>query len=212
MVQIELRATTRDILGKKVRFLRREGIIPVHLIGPGIESLSLQCDAEELRSVVAQAGKSNLIKLKLDKEKKSRNVLVREIQRDVLEGSLLHVDLYQARMADKVKVEIPITLIGEAPALKSKSCILTRGLNNLTVECLLDDIPPSIEIDLGTLTEAEQAIHVSDIKLDEKVAVLDDPDKIVAKINTLLAVKDDAVAEEKAPAAASSTEEQSTEE
>ena len=120
MGQIELQATNRETLGKKVRFLRRQGIIPTHLFGHDVESVTLQCDAVQLRQVLAQAGKTRLLSLKLDKAKKPRNVVVREIQKDPCTGELLHVDFYQVRMAEKIKVEVPIVLVGEAPALKLK--------------------------------------------------------------------------------------------
>jgi len=185
MEQIELRATTREVLGKKVRFLRRQGITPVHLFGHGIESAALQCDTGQLQRVLAQAGKTRLIGLKLDKAKKPRNVVVREIQRDPQTGELLHVDLYQVRMAEKIKVEVPIVLVGEAPALRSKGNMLMQELSRLTIECLPDEIPPSIALDLSPLTEAEQAIQVKDIVLDEGITVFDDPEYVVAKITAL---------------------------
>lgn len=218
MTDIELKATNRDVLGKKVRFLRRQGTTPVHLFGPGIESVALQCAAAELQSVLAQAGKTHLIRLRLDKEKRPRNVLVREVQRDIQSGGLLHVDLYQVRMAEKVKVEVPITLIGEAPALKSKSNMLTHGLSSMTIECLPDDIPSSIEVDLSSLIEAEQDIRVSDINLDEKIDVLDDLDQIIARISTRFVEKaeeivekmEEAVEEEHPIEESSLSEEQST--
>ncbi len=183
MEQIELQATSREILGGKVKFLRRQGIVPVHLFGHDVESAALQCDAAQLKRALAQAGKTRLISLKLGKAKGPRNVVVREIQRDSLTGELLHVDFYQVRMAEEIKVEVPIVLVGEAPALKSKENILLQELNSLSIECLPDQIPASVELDLSSLTEAEQAIHVRDITLDEGVTVLNDPQHMVVKIS-----------------------------
>lgn len=95
--------------------------------------------------------------------------MVRKIQRDPLTGELLHVDFYQVRMAEKIKVEVPIVPVGEAPALKSKENMLLQELNSLTIECLPDRIPASIEVYVSSLTEVKQAIHVRDITLDERV-------------------------------------------
>ncbi len=184
MDQMELQATHRQILGRKVRFLRRQGIIPVHLFGHNVESLALQCEAAQLKRVLAQAGKTRLINLKLDKAKRPRSVVVREIHRDPISGELLHVDFYQVSMAEKIRVEIPIVLIGEAPALKSKDNTLSQELGNLTIECLPDQIPASVEVDLSSLTEAEQAIRVSDLDLDEKFAILNAPELVVVKISS----------------------------
>jgi len=183
MEQIELRTATREILGKKVRFLRRQGITPAHLFGYGVESVALQCDTAQLQRVLAQAGKTRLIGLRLDKEKKPRNVMVREVQRDPLTGELLHVDLYQVRMAKKTRVEVPIVLTGEAPALKNKGNMLVQNLNSLTVECLPDKIPVNVELDLSSLTDTEQTIRVGDIVLAEEVTVLNGPELMVVKIS-----------------------------
>jgi len=213
MEQIELQATNREILGRKVRFLRRQGIIPVHLFGHNVESLALQCEAAQLQRVLAQAGKTRLINLKLDKAKKPRNVVVREIHRDPLSGELLHVDFYQVRMAEKIKVEIPIVLIGEAPALKSKENMLLQELSNLTVECFPDQIPASVKVDLSFLTEAEQAIRVKDVVLAEEITVLNDPGLVVVKISSRPRVEEveEIVAEEavEAPEVAPLPEEES---
>ena len=160
MEELELQTATREILGKKVRFLRRQGVIPVHLFGHGIESVALQCDVAQLQQVMAEAGKTKIISLKLDKAKKPRNVMVREIQRNPLTGELLHVDFYQVRMEEKIQVAVPIVLVGEAPALKSKENRLLHELNSLDIECLPDKVPANIEVDISSLTEAGQSIRV----------------------------------------------------
>jgi len=183
MENIELRVATREILGKKVRFLRRQGIIPVHLFGHGIESVALQCDTEQLQEVMAQAGKTRIISLSLDKAKKPRNVVVREVQRNPITGQLLHVDFYQVRMGEKIQVGVPIVLTGEAPALKQKENMLVQELYNLTIECLPDRIPESIAVDVTSLVEAENIIHVKDIVVDEGVTVANDPEQTVVKIS-----------------------------
>jgi len=215
MEQIELRATTRETLGKKVRFLRRQGITPTHLYGHDVESVALQCDTPQLQQVLAQAGKTRLISLRFDKAKNPRSVLVREIQRDPLTSELLHVDFYQVRMAEKIKVEVPIVLIGETPALKLKENMLLRDLNILSIESLPNKVPANVEVDLSSLTEAEQAIRVKDITLDEEITVLNDPELIVVRISSRPVEKiEEVVAEEvaEAPEAAPSPGEESKEE
>ena len=183
MDKIELKVANREILGKKVKHLRRQGITPVHVFGHGIESLALQCDTKELERVLGQAGQTRLINLKLAKEKKPRTVVVREFDRDWRRGELVHVDFYQVRMEEKIRLEIPVVLIGEAPALKAKTNMLDHALGTLTVECLPAKIPGSIEVDISSLTELDQAIRVKDITLDKDITVLNNPDLVVAKIS-----------------------------
>lgn len=183
MDKIELKVANRKILGKKVKHLRRQGITPVHVFGHGIESLALQCDARELERVLSQAGQTRLINLKLAKEKKPRTVVVREFDRDWRKGELVHVDFYQVKMEEKIRVEVPVVLLGEAPALKSKTNMLDHELGTFTVECLPARIPSSIEVDISSLAELDQAIRVKDITLDKDITVLNNPDLVVAKIS-----------------------------
>jgi len=182
--KIELQATKRDVLGKKVKLLRRQGIIPVHLFGHNVKSLALQCEAVELQRVLSQAGKTRLISLEIDKGKSPETVVVREVQRDSLTEGLLHVDLYQVRITERIRVEVPIVPVGEAPALKSKENMLLQELNSLTIECLPNEIPPNVKVDLSSLTEAEQAIRVGDITLAEGITILNDRGLVVVKIGS----------------------------
>jgi large subunit ribosomal protein L25 len=183
MDKIELKVTNREILGKKVKHLRRQGISPVHLFGHGIESLALQCNTGELERVLAQAGQTGLISLKLDEEKKPRTVVVREFDRDWRRGQLLHVDFYQVKMGEKIRLEVPVVLVGEAPALKSKGNMLEHELETLTVECFPAKIPASVEVDISSFTEPGQAIRVKDIALGEDITILNGPELVVVKIS-----------------------------
>ena len=184
MDKLELKVTNREILGKKVKHLRRQGITPVHLFGHGIESLALQCDTGELERVLSQAGQTRLINLKLAKEKKPRTVVLREFDRDWRKGELVHVDFYQVKMEEKIKLEVPVVLVGEAPALKSKTNMLAHELGTLTIECLPAKIPTSLEVDISSLTELDQAIRVKDVTLDKDITVLNTPELVVVKISS----------------------------
>jgi large subunit ribosomal protein L25 len=209
MDKIELKVANREILGKKVKHLRRQGITPVHVFGHGIESLALQCQARELERVLSQAGQTRLINLKLAKEKKPRTVVVREFDRDWRKGQLVHVDFYQVRMEEKIRVEVPVVFLGEAPALKSKANTLDHELGTFTVECLPANIPSSIEVDISSLTELDQAIRVKDVTLDKDITVLNSPDLVVAKISLRPVEKvEEEVVEEAVAAEAEAAEEE----
>jgi large subunit ribosomal protein L25 len=132
---------------------------------------------------LSQAGQTRLINLKLAKEKKPRTVVVREFDRDWRKGQLVHVDFYQVKMEEKIRVEVPVVLLGEAPALKSKENMLEHELGTFTVECLPAKIPNNIEVDISSLIELDQAIRVKDITLDKDITVLNNPDLVVAKIS-----------------------------
>ena len=183
MNDLALPVSKRNILGKKTRFLRHQGITPTHLFGHGLESVPLQCDTARLQRIIAQAGTTRLIALEIEGDKQPRSVFIREIQRNVCTGALLHVDFYQVRRGERIKADVPIVLVGEAPALKEKGRSLTHGITTLSVECLPDRLPPQIEVDLSPLEETEQAIYVRDIALSPDITVITDPDQMVVKVS-----------------------------
>ena len=148
MEDLTLQAAGRSVLGKKNRFLRRQGITPAHLFGHGIESQALQCDTVQLKQIIAHAGTTRLISLKINGDKQPKSVFVREIQRDVVDKQLLHIDFYQVRKGEKLEVDVPIVLVGEAPAMKVKGRMISHGITSLSIECLPDNVPPQIEVDI----------------------------------------------------------------
>lgn len=209
MGDLTLKVTNRDVLGKKTRFLRRQGISPVHLFGHSVKSLALQCDTAQLKHIIAQAGTTKLINLEIDEEKHPRSVFIREIQRNAGNRDLLHVDFYQIRKKERIKVEVPIVLVGEAPALKSKGRSLMQTLDTLSIESLPDKLPPQIEVDLSSLEEVGQTVHVRDIPLSPDITLNTDPDQLVVKISEArVEVVEEAVEEEKAEVKAEAEPEQ----
>jgi len=182
MEKFELVAHKRETLGKKVRFLRRKGITPVNLYGHGIESSALQIETPALKKTLARAGMTSLVNLKIGSAKRSHMAIVRGVQRDPVKGELLHVDFYQVKMDVKLKIDVPLVLIGKAPAVKDLGGILVQEMSFLDVECLPANMPHSIEADVSGLISLDQAIHVKDLKVGEGVTVLTDPEKTVAKI------------------------------
>jgi len=195
MTDLNIKASKREVVGKKTRFLRREGATPAHLFGHGIDSLSLQCDTAKLHRIIARAGMTRLITLDVEGYKEPRSVFIREIQREPCTGELLHVDFYQVKRTEKIRVDVPIILIGEAPAMKEKGRTLTHSLTSLSVESLPDKLPPQIEVDLSPLEEVEQAIFVRDITLGPDVTVVTDPDQMVVRVSEARVVEEEEMAE-----------------
>ena len=185
MEDLKLKATHRMVLGKKARFLRRQGITPTHLYGHNVKSAALQCDTSELQNLLAHAGQTRLVSLEVDGER-AKSVFVREIQRDAITRELRHVDFYQVNRTEKIAVDVPIVLVGEAPALKFKGRMLVHGINSLSVECLPANVPPQIDIDITRLEEVDQAINVKDIVLDPEITVHADPEQLVVKISEVM--------------------------
>ena len=185
MNALKIQADKREILGKKVRFLRREGVTPVHVFGHNVESQALQCDTDSLQRIIEQAGTTRLIALKVEGDKSPKSVFIREIQKDAINGQLLHVDFYQIRKTEKMKADIPLAFVGEAPAMHLKGRILAQELSSISVECLPDRLPPQIEIDLSSLEELDQAIHVSDITLGPDITLITPPDRLIVRVSEI---------------------------
>jgi len=190
---LTLPATNRSILGKKTRFLRHQGITPVHLFGHGLESQALQCDTANLQSIIARAGMTRLISLEVEDSKRPKTVFIREIQRDKISGELLHIDFYQVKSTEKMKVDVPIVFVGEAPAMKGKGRSLSYGVTSLSIECLPGEVPPQVEVDLSPLEDLEQAIYVKDITLNSDIAVTTYPDQLVVKVSEVRAEAEEVV-------------------
>jgi len=178
----ELKVKSRDTLGKKVRFLRRQGLTPANLYGPKTESIPLQVETSLLERLIATVGRNALITLKVDGAKEPRLAMIRDIQRDPLTGALLHVGFFQIEVTHKVRAEIPLIFLGEAPAAKIPRAMLIQNLTSLQVEGLPTDLPRRIEVDLSLLQEMNQAIHVREIPMDDRLEVLTDADQVVVHV------------------------------
>ncbi len=184
MDKIAVKLSPRTVTGKKTRFLRRAGVTPCHIFGHNLTSETLQAATAELERVVATAGHTRLVALQTE-GKKPRMAFIREIQRTPVGGNLFHVDFYQVNMNEPIKAEIPLRLVGDAPALKTKGRILVHPMSHIEVESLPGNLPASISVDLSVLGELHDAIHVRDIKVEPEVTVLSEPDQLVAKVSEI---------------------------
>lgn len=174
---IVLQTAKRTVTGKEVRHLRREGIIPGVLYGPGLEPLSLQVPWTDLRSVLLHAGGSRVIELSVDGEK--YNALVRSVQRTPIRGDVMHIDFYRVQMDVAIRTEVPVVLTGNADAIEDADGVLVHELMSLTVECLPGDLPSEITVDVSGLTEVGQMILVSDLPELPGVTYHDGPDTVI---------------------------------
>lgn len=184
MERFELAVQMRNVVGKQVRRLRREGLIPAVIYGQDIEALPIQIDQYELRPALAEVGLSRLITLVVDDGATSHTALIREVQRDVLTDNILHVDFFQVQMLEKISTTIPLRLIGESQAVTQEAGVLLQGVVEVEIECLPGDLVDAIEVDISSLTELEQEITVADLVYPPGVEVLADPREMVVRVMT----------------------------
>jgi large subunit ribosomal protein L25 len=173
-------ATKREIIGKQVKQLRRDGFLPGVVYGAGLEPTAIQFDEVEASRVLVRTSGSTLLDLKVDGE--SHQVIVRDIQRDVITRRLLHVDLLKVAMDVKIRTEVPIELVGEAPAVKEIGGLLVTGISMLEVEALPSDLVDRVSVDLEVLKEIDDTILIEDLAVSGSITILSDPSELVARV------------------------------
>ncbi len=173
MEKIVLNATRRDMIGKHVKTIRREGKLPAVLYGYGVESTPIVMDLRETTKTLERVGLSTLVTLDLDG--KEYDVLVRERQRDVILRTLLHVDFQTVSLTDTIRTQVSIVLgKDDAPAVTNFGAILISGVEILEVEALPQDLPDRIVVDVSILEMIGDSIRVKDLGLPKGVEVLGD--------------------------------------
>jgi large subunit ribosomal protein L25 len=179
---IPLEVEKREVVGKQVKRLRREGKVPAVVYGPDLEPLSLSIDERELRHVLLEAGGTQLIELTLS-DGKTIPTLARSVQRDPVVGSMLHVDFYQVSMNRPITAEVPVILSGELPMVETGAAVLIQGTNSLLIEALPAHLPPHIEVDITVLENIGDQILVGDLEMPGDARTLTDDTELVVKLD-----------------------------
>jgi large subunit ribosomal protein L25 len=202
MEEIFLTAQPRTVIGKQVNAMRRAGTIPAVLYGKHLDQpLTLQVEEKTLKSVVAQAGHNRLIKLTVDTGA-PRLVLTREVQRNPISGRIVHVDLQEVSMTEKITTPVPLVLIGTSPAVTRGEGLLIHGIDTVQIRVLPGDLIPQIEVDVSGLESLNQSLFVKNLKVNDKIEILTSAEEMVAKV---VPVKEEVIAVE-APVAATEVE------
>lgn len=172
-----LKATPRT---GTVNHIRHRGGIPGVVYGHGIQNEQIQVESRAFEKVLSQTGLTTLLKLSV--EDRDHNVIIREVQYHPVSGLPLHIDFYQVRMDEKVRAEVPLHLVGEAPAVKDLGGVMVRNIDELDIEALPADLPHDIAVDITQLKTFDDVIHVSDLKLPKGVTAFNDPADVVALV------------------------------
>ena len=178
MEKVVLKATKREVIGKKVGALRRQGKLPAVLYGRRMETTAIMLDAQEGTKALARLTSSSLVTIDLDGMEYL--TLVREKQRDFLKNRLVHLDFQVVSLTEKMRAKVGIELAGKAPAVKDFNAVIHTGLTELEVECMPQDLPERIVVDISGLAELGDSVRVRDVVLSDKVEILDDPEEIIA--------------------------------
>jgi len=190
---VDLKANLREERGKELnKNLRGSGFIPAIVYKKGTDSMSIKIDRKVLlKALHTEAGENVIIKLYIDgaRKGKERTVILKEIQRDPVKDSLLHVDFQEISLTETLKVKVPVAGKGEAVGVKQDEGILQQVLWEVEVECLPTNIPEKIEVDIANLKIGD-SIHLKDVPVPEGVKVLEDLESVVFSVEHPKAVEE----------------------
>jgi large subunit ribosomal protein L25 len=196
MEKVVLKATKRDVTGKQVKAMRREGKLPAVIYGRHLEPISIVLEAHGAGLALSKVSASSLVTI--DVEGTEYPALVRERQRDYIKGVLTHVDFLAVNMNEKLRTSVGLAFVGVSGAVKDYNGILVHNLERLEVECLPGDLPERINVDIAMLKQIGDIIRVRDLTVSDKVRLLADPEETIAVVTI--------IKEEAAPVAAAGAE------
>jgi large subunit ribosomal protein L25 len=171
----------RNVLGKKVKNLRKDGIIPANVYGKGIDSIAVQLPYTIARKMMNQEGVNGFIDLNINGESSSRPVVIRSISRHPVSRNLEHIDFLQVDKSIKIQANIPFVFIGDSPAVIDNHAVLLNGIDSLQVSALPSDLPKSIEVSIDTLIEFDDSFFVSDLSIDKSIEIISPDDSLIVK-------------------------------
>jgi large subunit ribosomal protein L25 len=176
-----LAAARREITGKKVAAIRRDGRLPAVVFGRGLSSDSVSVDAHEFEQLRRHAGANALVDLSIDGQKPAP-VLVHGVQLHRVTQRPLHIDLYLVRMTEELTVDVPLVPEGESEAVNTHGGTLLHVTEHVRIRALPDHLPQSIHYSVASLLTFDDLIHVSDLEIPGDATLLNDPGEIVAKV------------------------------
>lgn len=177
---MELKAAIRKETGRKVKPLRKGGVLPAVIYGDGVATQSLSIVYKDFEKAWKQAGESTLIEL--DVAGKVHNVLIHDIVEDPMKGTFVHADFYAVRMDRVIRTKVPLEFIGESYAVKNEGGILVKVAHELEVEALPKDLPRELTADISSMLVLEARLLVKDIKLPKGVKIIADENEVIAVV------------------------------
>jgi len=166
----QLKAEERKLLGRKVKSLRGKGLIPANIFGKNVKSTAISVGRKDFEIILEKEGETGLFEIILGKL--VRPVLIANTQVHPVTGDILHVDFRQVNLKEKVSAEVPVRLVGEAPAEK-QGLIVNQSLNAIEVEALPLELPEEFEVDISKLSTIDDQITVADLDYDRRKITID---------------------------------------
>jgi large subunit ribosomal protein L25 len=181
-MSLSLSARPRATRGRHLGALRREGALPAVVYGHDYPSLAIETDLRELERLWQRAGRTQLVDLAVE-GRRTRKVLIREMQMNPRSGRAIHVDFFAVNLTEKTSADVPVVLVGEAPAATSKLGVVLQVASTVRVEALPADLPGQIIVDIVVLDHADASISAGELVLPHGVVLLVDPAEVIAKMS-----------------------------
>ncbi|HBV58252.1 MAG TPA: 50S ribosomal protein L25 [Candidatus Magasanikbacteria bacterium] len=166
---------------KAAKELRKESKIPAVLYGHGVKNVNLSVNYREFEKAYQAGGGKGLLELTIDSNKPI-NVLVQDWQINPITSVFTHVDFRQVKMDEKIKTDVNLKFIGESPAVKELGGIFVKNFNSIPVECLPKDLVSEITVDIVSLKEFGNVIHISDIVAPAGIKILAHDEDVIATV------------------------------
>lgn len=182
METFSLKATQRELTGRKTDTLRTEGLVPAIVYGIGSEPKMITVEKVEFNRLYSEAGESSIVELAIEGSD-VENVLIQDVQRDPLHGEVVHVDLRRIDMNKPVEASVSLEFVGESIAVKALGGTLVRAVEVIDIRCLPSKLVSSIEVDISKLETFDDVIHVSSLAIPEGIEVLTDMERTIATVN-----------------------------
>ncbi|MCK9187478.1 MAG: 50S ribosomal protein L25 [Candidatus Colwellbacteria bacterium] len=176
-----LNAEIRE-LSAKPAVLRESGFIPAEIYGKEAKNIHISLPIKEFLKVFKEAGENTIINLKAGDN--THSVLVHDYQVDPVTRDFLSVDFLEVKMDEKITAPIPLSFIGESPAVEEQDAVLIKSMDEIEVEALPANLPHEIEIDISVLKELDQSIYVRDISVSGDYEIVTDADNVIATAST----------------------------
>ncbi|MFQ6083603.1 MAG: 50S ribosomal protein L25 [Candidatus Aminicenantia bacterium] len=194
MAEFKIKAELRNIFGKNAcRRIRKEGKLPAILYGDNTENVPLILNQNDiLRILKSETGENTIFKIAFNSQ--AMDVMIKDLQKDPIYHNVIHVDLYRIALDKTIQVSVPIVLTGEAVGVKSEGGFIDFVTREIEIECLPQNIPEHIEVDISSL-HINQSLKVGDIKVPEGIKILEEPNVLLVHIE--MSEEEEIVEEEK---------------
>ena len=177
-----LKLDRRTVIGKKVKQLRRQGVIPVHIYGADMGPENLQVEDLTLNRLLPQIGSNIPVSVEYEGQGDEKVCFVREVQRNPVTDDVIHVDFLRVDVTQTVSAEVPLVLTGSSLAVTEMAGTLLQNVQSLLIEALPMNMPAEVIVDISSLIDFDASIPVSDVAVPGNVTVLNDPDDTIARV------------------------------